>query len=349
MWSAEAIARAAELACRLEASAHKPGNVTPRHAFPEMRYADFLASAAAIGPVMGEAGRRSVGETILLAVEATRRVTRANTNLGTVLLLAPLARAAAVVPGVSPAVPVAPGISPAVPVAPAVSPGTHTSLQAEAADHGAEPVPPRSEAPETRAELRRTLRRVLRELGLGDAELAYRAIRLAAPGGMGRAPAQDLSAPPSVSLLETMRLAAGRDAIAREYATDFETTFGSGLPLLEQALGEGLPPEEAAVDLFLELLRRSPDTLIERKFGRAAAEDVAARATTALASGARGSPERTEEVERFDHWLREPARRWSPGATADLVAAVLFVWLLTDGVRLLASEAGHGGTSGEAG
>ena len=40
------------------------------------------------------AGRRPLGETILLAVEATGSRTRANTNLGIVLLLSPLARAA---------------------------------------------------------------------------------------------------------------------------------------------------------------------------------------------------------------------------------------------------------------
>jgi triphosphoribosyl-dephospho-CoA synthase len=56
---------------------------------------DFLASAAAVAPVLETACRRRVGETVLAAVEATRRVAAGNTNLGIVLLLAPLARAAA--------------------------------------------------------------------------------------------------------------------------------------------------------------------------------------------------------------------------------------------------------------
>src|SRR4029077_15778482 len=84
----------AQLACLLEASAPKPGNVSPGRHFADTRYEDFLASAAAIGEPLAGAGRRPVGSTIRLAVEATARWTSSNTNLGIVLLLAPLARAA---------------------------------------------------------------------------------------------------------------------------------------------------------------------------------------------------------------------------------------------------------------
>jgi triphosphoribosyl-dephospho-CoA synthase len=91
----EMIAAAAQLACLLEASAAKPGNVTPTHAYVDMHYGDFLRSAVAIGPAMTSAANQSIGTTILSAVEATRRWTCANTNLGIVLLFAPLAKAAA--------------------------------------------------------------------------------------------------------------------------------------------------------------------------------------------------------------------------------------------------------------
>ena len=89
------IATAAQLACLLEASAPKPGNVSPGRHFSDVRYEHFLASAAAIGPAVADAGQRSVGDTILRAAKATGQWTRSNTNLGIVLLLAPLARAAA--------------------------------------------------------------------------------------------------------------------------------------------------------------------------------------------------------------------------------------------------------------
>ncbi len=93
-WTPDAVGAAAQLACLLEVSADKPGNVTPTHAFHDMSYEDFLRGAVALGPELARAGERSAGETILAAIRATRRWTRANTNLGIVLLFAPLARAA---------------------------------------------------------------------------------------------------------------------------------------------------------------------------------------------------------------------------------------------------------------
>ena len=87
------VVRAAQLACVLEASAEKPGNVTPSHDFGDTTYEDMLRSGIAIGPELGRAGERGVGETVLAAVRASRDAAGANTNLGIALMLAPLARA----------------------------------------------------------------------------------------------------------------------------------------------------------------------------------------------------------------------------------------------------------------
>ena len=98
--TAVGVGEAAQLACLLEVSAAKPGNVSPGRHFHDTRYEDFLASAVAIGPAMagaasgsGALGATVLGRTVLAAVEATARWTRANTNLGIILLFAPLARA----------------------------------------------------------------------------------------------------------------------------------------------------------------------------------------------------------------------------------------------------------------
>jgi triphosphoribosyl-dephospho-CoA synthase len=90
----EEVAGAAQLACLLEVSAPKPGNVSPGRHFHDTSYEDFLASAVAIGPALAAAGDRPLGATIRSAIEATNRWAGRNTNLGIVLLLAPLARAA---------------------------------------------------------------------------------------------------------------------------------------------------------------------------------------------------------------------------------------------------------------
>jgi triphosphoribosyl-dephospho-CoA synthase len=80
----------------LEVSAAKPGNITPAHDFADTSYADMVRSGLALGPVFARRRvlERGVGELIGDGVQATARVARANTNLGIVLLFAPLTRAA---------------------------------------------------------------------------------------------------------------------------------------------------------------------------------------------------------------------------------------------------------------
>jgi triphosphoribosyl-dephospho-CoA synthase len=89
----ETIERAFVAACEDELSAPKPGNVhvfAPGHG---MQAQDFIDSARAAAPHLC-ARRARVGERILGAVEATFARVGCNTNLGIVLLCAPLAHAA---------------------------------------------------------------------------------------------------------------------------------------------------------------------------------------------------------------------------------------------------------------
>ncbi len=91
--SAEGVALAAQAACLLEVSAAKPGNVHRTADFTDTRFEDFLLSAAAIGAAFARAEQNSVGQIVWDAVNATRKLVGSNTNLGMVLLLAPLAKA----------------------------------------------------------------------------------------------------------------------------------------------------------------------------------------------------------------------------------------------------------------
>lgn len=86
------VGQCATLACVLEATARKPGNVHRDADFSDVTFTDFLASAVAIGPAIESAAQgTSVGRAVLDAVRAMRAVSATNTYLGTVLLLAPLA------------------------------------------------------------------------------------------------------------------------------------------------------------------------------------------------------------------------------------------------------------------
>lgn len=294
--TAAEIAAAAQLACLLEASAPKPGNVSPGRPFTDTRYEHFLASAAAIGGPFVGAGRRSLGTTVRLAVEATAAWTPSNTNLGLVLLLVPLVYAARL---------------------------------ASAGDRPGHGVP----TPPPWAGLRGALHRVLEATTVDDARDVYEAIRRAAPAGLGRAGSQDVANEPTTTLLDAMRLAASRDGIAREYATTFEVTFETGVPVLTRARHDGLSWDDGVVEMFLTILARYPDTHVARRGGTAAAAEISRKAQTALeAGGVRSGPGRLA-IDEMDLALRDADNTSNPGTTADVTAAAIFVVLLTGGWR----------------
>jgi triphosphoribosyl-dephospho-CoA synthase len=82
---------AATLAVICEVSAPKPGNVHRGADFEDLTYVDFLHSAVIVGPILERAAESGVGRIVLDAVQATRDRVGTNTNLGTLLLIAPLA------------------------------------------------------------------------------------------------------------------------------------------------------------------------------------------------------------------------------------------------------------------
>lgn len=262
-----------QLACIWEASARKAGNVHRYRDFEDAGYIDFLVSAAAIAPVMETATTRSVGATILEAVNASRQVVSTNTNLGIILLLAPLS---------------------------AVPPGR---------------------------ELRAGVEDVLDNLTVEDARLAYEAIRLAEPGGLGSSSEQDIHAEPTQTLRQVMELARERDLIARQYADGFQEVFDEALPALQHGLERTGAVESAIVSCQLALLARHPDSLIARKRGLVEAGEASRRAADVLARGWPGAAAGQLAFTEFDDWLRAAGNARNPGTTADLLAAALFVAL----------------------
>ncbi len=85
------LAELVRIACQLECEARKPGNVHPEASFADLTYRDFFRSAEVIAPALARAGTIGVGQAIYDAVKATRDAVGTNTNLGMILLLAPLA------------------------------------------------------------------------------------------------------------------------------------------------------------------------------------------------------------------------------------------------------------------
>lgn len=286
------IGQAVELACLLEVSAAKIGNVHPGASFSDMHLSHFLASAVAIGPIFTQAHARSIGNLVLDAVRATRSSVDCNTNLGTLLLFAPLAKA-------------------------------HTV--GNASSHNADTTRL------TCDDLGASLENVLEQLTPKDCHDIYAAICIAAPSGLGTREQDDVTGKAPDDLRAAMAEVADIDAVARQYVNNFDDIFTRIAPWLRQELMATSQPLEAVCRVQLRWLAREADGLIVRKAGIHAAAEVQQRAQS-IVQDCLSDPTplaQQRRVQELDLWLRSDGHRLNPGTTADLIAGALLALLIS--------------------
>ena len=263
-------------ACKQEVTAPKPGNVNCFSDNHEMIVADFIKSAHAIAPIMAQQNC-TVGELILQSICATRTVVNCNTNLGIVLLFAPLC----------------------------------------VAMHHCR----------TFDQFQNSLKQILENLTIDDAEKCYQAIRIAQAGGMGNIEQHDINDVPHITLKQAMELAENRDTIARQYTHNYDAIWCIGLPNLTNAINCEETVEWATAFAYLIMLSKIPDTLICRKKGRTVSEEVSTNAHSLIKKIKENNKlsDSKNEVIKWDNYLKK--KKLNPGTTADLTAATLLVYI----------------------
>ncbi len=259
-------------ACEAELQAFKPGNVSVHSEGHDMTVEDFRQSAKVSAPHLCNPSL-SLGERVFHAIRATRALVGCNTNLGIVLLAAPMMEAC------------------------------------------------------LKGDLGRTLREnlqdVLHRTTREDADWVYQAIRLASPGGLGESAEQDVRSAPEVTLLEAMKIAAGRDRIAYQYANCYENVYDFAIPVYHKMRLIWLDEEWATTAVFVRLLKTFPDSHIERKFKDRFTRMVADRMRLVdQALSIFGCTERTMQLLR-DVDAEFKSNGINPGTTADLTVACL--------------------------
>jgi len=269
-------------ACELELQAFKPGNVSVYAAGHDMSVDDFRISAEVSAPPLCNPDY-SLGEKIFYAVKATREAVGCNTNLGIILLAAPLIAACAY---------------------------QNTGLT-----------------------LRQALRKVLTTTTVDDADWTFRAIALAAPGGLGEAPRQDVHEKASTTLTEAMRLAADRDRIALQYLTDYRDIFDFAALSYYNAANLWASKSWSAVAVFVDLLAKFPDSHIERKYGKQFSGEVAAKMALLKAKLAETDHPQTLLPLFYELDGEFKSKGINPGTTADLTVATLLAVFLQDSWR----------------
>ncbi len=264
-------------ACEIELQAFKPGNVSVFSPAHDMTVEHFRISAQVSADVLTEPGY-SLGEKIYYAVKATREAVACNTNLGIILLCAPLFEAV-----------------------------SRVSAQTG---------------------LRQALANVLSGTTAEDANWAFRAIALAAPGGLGAATDQDVHSAATVTLGQAMAMAADRDRIALQYTNVFKDIFEFTVLEYNRAFVLSGESSWSALAVFAAMLARYPDSHIERKYGKQYSEWIAAEMISLCE--AMNAASKPEEVMSMLYSMDEAfkVKKINPGTTADItVATVLVVFL----------------------
>jgi triphosphoribosyl-dephospho-CoA synthase len=295
-----------ELAVLLEASAHKPGNVSVVTDFEKTRYEHFLASAVAARSSFDQAAKQGIavhyGEVCAASVGVGQIIKECVTNidswqhggntlLGTVILLVPIA--------------VAGGMT--------------------LAEGGFEA-----------SRLRRNVKIVAESTTPKDAVSVYEAMKIAKPSGLGSAPKFDINDPTStrrileqkVALFEVFQIAEKYDTICSEWIHNYPVTFELAYPHFTQHIAEGDDLNQAIIHTFLQVLAKCPDTFIARKTSLEKAKEVSAEAARILGAGGLETADGRRRLAEFDAKLRESSNLLNPGTTADIVAAALSISIL---------------------
>jgi triphosphoribosyl-dephospho-CoA synthase len=275
----EQLAELYRQACEIELQAFKPGNVSVYAEGHDMTVNDFRVSAkVSAKPLCNPA--YSLGEKIFYAVNATRDAVGCNTNLGIILLCAPLMQAA-----------------------------THINENVT---------------------LRQALSQVLISTTISDADWVFKAISLAAPGGLGNSDEQDVHNPATVTLAQAMQIASSRDRIARQYVTDYKDIFDYAVLRYNASLSKGRDKSWAAVFVYAELLAQYPDSHIERKHGDKYTEWLATRMRHVIEEfgDATDSAQLKQTLFCLDAELK--ANGINPGTTADMTVATILSVLIEE-------------------
>ena len=264
-------------ACICDVQAFKPGNVSVYNEGHEMTVEDFILSAEVSAPAVTNP-EYSLGEKIFYAVKATRAAVGCNTNLGILLLCAPLCQAAY--------------------------------------------------QQQTGQSLRDSLRQVLENTTIEDAEWVFKAITLAAPGGLGESKEQDVADTPVVSLTQAMEIASEKDRIALQYTTNYKDIFDFSILRYNIAFDRFENQAWAAASVFTGFLSKYPDSHIERKYGNKYSGWVLKQIITV--DDALLNTNRPEQLVPMLHEVdrKFKAKGINPGTTADLTVATVLIILM---------------------
>ncbi len=293
-------------ACSLDVRVLKPGNVSFQSPGHGMHAMQFINSLKVITPIIFDRNK-TVGEKIEHSTEASFETAKCNTNLGIILLCAPIIEALQLITKDSSKNEVC-------------FKNIHDTLQIH-------------------------VKQILENATVNDTRAVFRAIKKANPGGLGTSKIADVNTEPDIPLLHAMRVGAHRDFIAKQYVLFFRDIFNHDLiwdaknnnkeskKIIEEVdCKENL--EKFVQKIYFCWLVKQQDTHIARKFGTKLSKIIQNEACSLLlGENSKQVDLKTNNVNikelsekqllYWDYSLKQ--RNINPGTSADLTVCTLFL------------------------
>ncbi len=290
----------------LDVKVIKPGNVFMQSPGHGMLAKQFIESLEAIIPLLFDS-HYTLGQKIEYSVNASFEVAKCNTNLGIILLCAPIIEALLKV--------------------------QKNNVKSEV-----------NYASNFESFLI-NLRRTLKNSSVEDTQAVFRAIKKANPGGLGENEFADVRFETDRHLLEAMKLGAKKDFIAKQYITFYEDIFNQEIILSirknnlnKEKLIRGISCkndlDKFVQKIYFNWLIMFLDSHISRKFGENLAKAVNNEARNFLLD--KKFIEVDSKIKNVN--IREPSekqllywdyslkmRKINPGTSADLTVCTLFL------------------------
>ncbi|PKP60007.1 MAG: hypothetical protein CVT88_04165 [Candidatus Altiarchaeales archaeon HGW-Altiarchaeales-1] len=282
----------ARVACILEVTTEKPGNVTPTHDFADTKFENFIFGSMLIGDAVEKAftdGYKenfNIGKRIHQFAKQSKIYNETNTHFGIVLLFIPLATALGMALGM-------------------MMKGNENEKNNKISDEN----------------LRNAITHVMKKTNVDDAIYFHKAVkmsnvRVSKDFGIDKFDILSenfikIAKKENINLYHLLKISADKDIIARDLTTKMEISF-EHLDFLK-----GISRKDI-LSLYLLLLSKFQDTLIMKKRGSEISENVSEMAKEVINGNL--------SVEKFSDYLY--INNINPGTIADITANVVFLYLL---------------------
>ena len=296
-------------ACFLDVLVSKPGNVSLSSPGHGMTAKQFIESSKAVGPFLFDK-KKSLGKKIEESVNASFKTSECNTNLGIILLCAPLIQAFQNLGNID----------------------YHYH----------------KEKNDIFCILKNEIRTVIKNTTIEDTKYFFRGIKKANPGGLGSVEVGDVKFNPKINLYDSMYISKDRDLISKQYSNFFSDIFEhvseQFLEFEELKTSRKFSEYQKKLNLnnfvlkiFFRWLISFPDTHISRKYGEETAKNIQNEALMLL-FGNHDIETFTKEKKtkiplppekillNWDFSLK--SRKINPGTSADLTVCSLFLFFV---------------------